>query len=326
MKQQVRAVDSATLESLVSAAVAAPSLHNTQPWRFHPREASRVVEVHADRRRALPLTDPIGRALHVSVGAAVFNLRVAAAHLGWQTDLRLLPRADEPGLLAEADLAEPSPPPSEGPDLYGSIWRRHSSRRPFIDEPVPLAVLDRLAEAARAEGACLTLPLVTESARLAALTAEAEERRTVDRGRLAETRSWLRESTEGPFGIPYSALGPGDSRARVPMRDFTGLEPGRYRPVEPFESRPRLLLLSTQHDCPADWLRAGQALEHVLLLLTLHGLRASMLYQAMEWPDLRPLLRDPLSAEQGEPQMLLRVGYGPQGPATPRRPAEDAIF
>ncbi|MEZ0090871.1 hypothetical protein [Streptacidiphilus sp. EB129] len=56
------------------------------------------------------------------------------------------------------------------------------------------------------------------------------------------------------------------------------------------------------------------------------GLRASMLYQALEWPDLRWLLRDPSMAGDSEPQMLLRIGYGPEGPATPRRPARDAMF
>jgi nitroreductase len=320
-------LDTATAEALVAAATAAPSIHNTQPWRFHLDRDSRTVEVHAAWERSLPLADPDGRALRLSVGAAVFNLRVAVAHLGWEPVLRLLPTTSDPGHLASVRLAgPPRTPVADGPDLYPCIARRHSSRLPFTSEEVPGAVIEELFGAARAEGAVLSGPGPVESARLLSLTADAELRRTAARDRLEETRSWLKDSNEGPYGIPYAVLGPRDAQARVPMREFTGLERGRaVPPSQRFEDRPRLLLLSTTADGPADWLRAGMALEHVLLLLTAHGLRASLLYQALEWPDLRWLLRDPGTCGAGRPQMLLRVGYGPEGPATPRRPVPEVL-
>ena len=311
--------------TLVGAAGAAPSIHNTQPWRFDVDPQARTVEVHAAWERSLPLADPRGRALHLSAGTAVFNLLVAAGHLGWEPVLHLLPRSSDPGFLADVRLAGPPLTGRRpGPDLYQAIARRHSSRLPFTDRPVPAAVLDELTRAAHAEGAELTLPGAAESARLLELTADAELRRTADRARLHETRAWLRDSDREPYGIPYSALGPRDAGAHVPMRDFSGLDRAHREPTAAFEEHPQLALLSTRDDGPADWLRAGQALEHVLLLLTCHGLRASMLYQALEWHDLRWLLRDPLSAGPGQPQMLLRIGYGPQGPPTPRGTPQDA--
>lgn len=317
-------LDTTAVKTLLSAAGAAPSIHNTQPWRFAVAPGTRTVTVHAAWERSLPLADPKGRALHVSVGASVFNLLVAARHLGWEPVPRLLPRSSDPGVLAEVRMAGPPLTGRQpGPDLYEAIAQRHSSRLPFTGRPVPRAVLDELTAAAHAEGAELSLPGAAESARLLELTADAELRRTADRERLHETRSWLREPGEGPYGIPYTALGPRDARAHVPMRDFTGLDPAHPKPPAAFEEHPRLALLSTHDDRPADWLRAGQALEHVLLLLTSHGLRASMLYQALEWHDLRWLLRDPLSSGPGQPQMLLRIGYGPQGPPTPRLTEED---
>ena len=320
-------LDTTTVEALVAAATAAPSIHNTQPWRFQLDPGSRTVEVHAAWERALPLADPDGRALRLSVGAAVFNLRVAAAQLGWEPVLRLLPTAVDPGHLASVRLAGRSrTAAAPGPDLYPSIARRHSSRLPFTNEEIPGTVMADLSEAARAEGAVLTSPGPAESARLLSLTADAELRRTAAQDRLEETRSWLKESDQDPYGIPYAALGPRDAQARVPMREFTGLERGRaVPPPQPFEERPRLLLLSTATDHPADWLRAGMALQRVLLLLTFHGLRTSLLYQALEWPDLRWLLRDPGTCGAGTPQMLLRVGYGPEGPATPRRPVLEVL-
>ncbi|MBP0450550.1 hypothetical protein J5Y04_13475 [Kitasatospora sp. RG8] len=105
------------------------------------------------------------------------------------------------------------------------------------------------------------------------------------------------------------------------MRTFAGPTDGLPRERAAFEGDPQLRMLTTRHDRRADWLRAGRALRHVLLLLTLHGLRASMLHQALERPDLHAQLASP---EHGRcaPQMLLRIAYGPAGCPTPRLRAE----
>jgi hypothetical protein len=44
--------------------------------------------------------------------------------------------------------------------------------------------------------------------------------------------------------------------------------------------------------------------------------------QPVELPDLRWLLRSPLTGV-GLAQMLLRIGYGPPVPPTPRRPVSE---
>jgi len=313
----VHTLDSAVVQVLVSAASAAPSIHNSQPWRFRLDAPGRTLEVHAAPARGLPLTDPDSRALHVSVGAAVLNLRAAAAHLGWEPVVRLLPRPDAPTLLATVRLAgAPRAALTRRADLYRAIWRRRSCRLPFTPEPVPESVLAELAEATRPDGAELLLPGRAERAHLLALTAEAERRATGDLARRAETLAWVSGPGDG-YGIPAYALGPQDASGRLPMRTFAGPQDGLVRERATFESDPRLILLATRSDDRTDWLRAGQALQHALLLLTLHGLRASMLHQALEWPDLRARMADRHTGRR-VPQMLLRVGYGPAGFPTPR--------
>jgi hypothetical protein len=106
------------------------------------------------------------------------------------------------------------------------------------------------------------------------------------------------------------------------VRDFGRVVPSVVLPQASFERRPQLAVLSTASDDPADWLRAGQALQHVQLTATRHGLATSLLYQPRELHDMR-------RAEhwwpwQGHPQMIVRVGYGPSGPVTPRRPVEES--
>src|SRR5687767_1738785 len=98
-------VDATAVEALLAAAVAAPSVRSTQPWGFGREPENRSIGVRLDRRRRLPMAGPDARAQHLSVGAAVFNLRVAAAHLGWDPLVRLLPEADDPDLLARMRLA-----------------------------------------------------------------------------------------------------------------------------------------------------------------------------------------------------------------------------
>jgi len=135
----------------------------------------------------------------------------------------------------------------------------------------------------------------------------------------------VREPSEGGLGLPLGALGPQDFRDRIPLRDFGAHRHPADLAARPFERWPVLAVLSTAHDRRADWLRAGQALERVLLVATAHGLRASLLHQALEWPDLREQLLPGTDGRKAHAQMVIRLGYGPEGAATPRRPARQAM-
>ncbi|MFK4145390.1 Acg family FMN-binding oxidoreductase [Streptomyces sp. NPDC004065] len=319
-------VDAAALEKLLYAAVAAPSIHNTQPWRFGLDAETRSVHVRADRERRLRLTDPHARAQHLSVGAAVFNLRVAAAHLGWDPVVELLPERGDPELLATVRLcprtpdAEPSYAEPSYACLYDAVGRRHTSRMPFTGRPVPDHVVAEMVAAARTEGAHLDMPDIAGTRRLLRLTALAEARNTAHPGRRAEARGWVTAPrTSARYGIPVTSLGPLDPDGRMPMRDFTGPLPGLRLPALRFERHAQVALLWTTQDRRADWLRAGQALERALLVATRHGVRTSMLHQAMEWPDLREAMTG--QRRRCFPHLLIRFGYGPEGGRTPRATA-----
>jgi hypothetical protein len=140
--------------------------------------------------------------------------------------------------------------------------------------------------------------------------------------RRAESRSWVRDGS--PDGLPGAVLGPRDATGYLPVRDFAALRPACTRPWAAFEPHPLIAVLSTRHDRRADWLPAGQALENILLTGTVHRLRASLLHQALEWPDIRWALRD-LRTGTGHVQMLIRFGHGSEGPASARRPVRDVL-
>ncbi|MEU0644949.1 Acg family FMN-binding oxidoreductase [Streptomyces umbrinus] len=325
---QSTSFDAVTLETCVAAAAAAPSILNTQPWHFQVDPGAPSFHVRAAPERGLRRLDPTGRALHLSVGACVLNLRVATAHFGRSPDTRLLPCPGDPELLAVIRPTGPAAQAGAGrhADLYEAIWRRHSSRTPFSGTPLASSLSTALGAAAASEGARLVFPPPEETGRFLRLTAEAEQRNHLDADRAMESRRWVRHDPyeTADVGLSQSGLGPQDARELLPMRDFTAQLHRERLLARPFEVTPVLALLSTDHDRRIDWLRAGQALERVLLVATTLGLRTSLLHQAMEWPDLRRELA-PSPDRTGHAQMLIRLGCGTVGPATPRRAARTLI-
>ncbi|WP_326580775.1 nitroreductase [Actinacidiphila glaucinigra] len=321
------AIDTRIASALVEAAIAAPSMHNAQPWRFRLLRAEGALHVRADPARRMPLADPDDRGLHLGCGAALCNLRTAAADAGWEAVVTLLPDPRDPGLLAAVRLAGREHPDSALARLYPAVRRRHTSRSPFEAREVPPAVRATLQDAARREDARLVFPGDWHARELLELVHDAEGRDATDPGRLKELEHWTRRGTEAQTatdGVPEYAFGPGERRGHAPVRDFAGRRPVTGREAVAFEETPHLAVLCTTGDRPADWLRAGQAMERVLLTATLGGLSTALTSEALEWSDLRWAVRDP-EAPVGHPQMVLRLGYGPRGAATPRRPVADVL-
>ncbi len=311
--------DDGVARRLLEAAAAAPSIHNTQPWRFRV-VGHDLVEVHGDPDRMLWVADPHGRALHLSCGAALFNLRLAIRVAGAKPLVWPLPDpAHEPTLLASVQLAKGRPADSAELGLFESIWQRHTSRAAFSDRRVPPAVQSALEEAANAEFTLLRLLPGADAALVTRLAAAATKELAENFDHRVELRRWI--GTEGDDGVPASALGLRPDRDPAPVRDFGYASPMTSCPSGSYESLPHLTVLATARDEPVDWLRAGQALQRVLLTATANGIASSFLYQPVELHDLR-------QPENGWwpwpecPQIIIRFGYGVPGPATPRRPVE----
>jgi nitroreductase len=309
------------IAEMLRAATLAPSMHNTQPWRFRVLRAEQTIELYADPSRMLKHADPHGRAVHIACGAAQFNLRLAVAAAGREPVVRLFPDPEQPLLLAALRLAGPYRPSEADTELLAAVAGRHTNRRPFSNRPVPPGVLAELAQAATTEGATLHLPDQTETARLLYLVSDAERDLVADPGYRAELTRWVGGNRDRD-GIPSSALGPRDPAGRTPVRDFTS---NRHEPLGYawFEDAPQLAVLSTAGGTRKDWMHAGQALQRVLLTATHRGIAAAPLTQPLETADAW-LVRDPRAGVE-QPQMILRLGYGLPVPASPRRPVSDVL-
>lgn len=314
------------VREVVQAATLAPSVHNTQPWRFTWDGAT--LSVHEDASRGLPVLDPDGRERLLSCGAAILNARLILGYLGRACTFSLLPDDSDPTLLARLLVGEPVPVDEAERLLALEIPRRHTDRGVFDPRPVPREVLDRLERAAEQERAwARPVESADDRVTLAVLLSHADEIEQSDPAYLAELAHW-RTHGQATEGIPDEALGtpPAVRASEFPLRDFTG-GPGEapLRGDEPpSPEHPLALVIGTHEDDREDRLVAGMALGRVLLQASAEGLAASPMTQVVEIDRLRLRLRTELRLV-GMPQVVLRLGYGTAGLATRRRPVDEVL-
>lgn len=310
---------------LMRDAGAAPSILNTRPWKFE-KVADNRIELRPDWTRHLRVIDPRHRELVISCGAALFNLRLAIRVTGHDPVVWLLPD-QQPGvareckhcsnccgvgdILASVEIITRRAHPVTVTEqrLYEAIPQRHTIREPFSC-PIPMNVLAEMEEAARKEGARVRLLHGAEARQLLRSSALTEQMLKHDKAYLAELRKWTGRNAHDGLGVPASEFGPEAASPRhPPVRDL-GIGWGARRHAR-FETNAQLIALETETDKPSDWLRAGQALQRVLLTATYYGVQASFLTQQLEKEDRRIL---PFRAGaqrwrwRESAQMVIRVG------------------
>ncbi|MFC5002142.1 Acg family FMN-binding oxidoreductase [Dactylosporangium cerinum] len=307
--------DQDTFAAAVGEAVLAPSIHNSQPWRF--RRTVHGIEVHVDQDRVLPVCDPDGRAARVSCGAAATNLALALAVAGGPAACTA-----GPGVVRLVPAEARSATPLER-RLHRQIPLRRTNRAPFVQAHVDPGVLATLAEAVAGEGGWLDFALdEPKLAVLASLTRQADARLAADPRYVAELRAWSRSADLAVEGVGRPAAGAAPhSDELMPRRDFGGPELAVTH--DPTRS-PAVAVFGVHGDHAADEVRAGMVLQHLLLLAADLGLAAAMYSQPIEVPAVREQLRRAVHRLY-DPQLVLRFGYAPAIGATNRRPVADVI-
>jgi len=319
-------IPSSRTEALAEAARVArlaPSVFNTQPWRW--QVGSDAMDLCGDRARQLE-ADPAGRMLAISCGAALHHARVALAASGHRAAVERLPDADQPDLLARIRITGPYEPDLADLALREAIDRRRTDRRGYADRQVPDVVVARLRAAVEEQGAWLHVVPDEQLPMLAAATARAGELELADPDYRAELIRWTNRPQWSGDGIPPATAVRSTPR-RVPVREFSlgpedGTDPG------PGDDRGAVYaILYGDRDDTLGWLRAGEALSAVLLAATAVGLSAAPASAPIEVTATRELVRGLLSG-LGHPFLILRFGFGAvtgAAPAAPRRDPSEVI-
>jgi hypothetical protein len=190
---------------LVATAARAPSVHNTQPWRFRVSESA--VELYCDPRRKLQV-DPAGREMLISCGAALFGLRLAVRSLGYEPIVELLPDPGRLRLLARVRLGAAKPMTGTEREMLKALPHRHTHRGRFAPGPLPAGLLAGLQHDALAERATLVLVepgLAYE--RLACIARAVQRRLRLEPLAEEDTRRWSRDpASQARDGVPAYAF------------------------------------------------------------------------------------------------------------------------
>ncbi|HEU5471656.1 MAG TPA: nitroreductase family protein [Actinophytocola sp.] len=319
-------LDRETALAALELAACAPSLHNTQPWRF--RVGAGSVELFADPTRRLPATDPDERDLLVSCGAVLHHLRVALAVLGVFATTTRLPDPDRPEHVATLEATHHTATHTDL-EAAAAIPRRRSDRRAYGSRPVPD---DRLAELGRMAAAQGTLLRVVRSAAarsvLVSAIAEADSMQRGNPSYVWELARWTGTRTGLADGVPSASVPAKNGYGDLPVRRFSA--PRLHSPGESEQDGAgTLLVLGTSTDDRHARLRAGEALSAVLLAATGMGLATCPLSQPLELPEIRRVVRTGVLDDIMVPQLIVRVGWPPAHPdpfpRTRRRPVADML-
>jgi hypothetical protein len=315
---------STALRQAAEVATKAPSILNTQPWRWLLRGG--FLELDADRTRQVRSIDPEGRLLTLSCGAALHHARVALRARGWEPDVERLPEADRPDVLARVAVHRERAATSPELRLAGAIGHRHSDRRTVVAAaPVGSARLDALRAAAAREGVGLHALTHEQRDTLMRAARQAQEVQAADEAYQRDLTAWTDERARGE-GVPRETMVSDDLRPPG-LRDFArGGETGVYSEGGE-DAMADFLVLYTGGDAPPDWLRAGEAMSAVWLTGTTDDVAVSVLSDVVEVLSSRRLVQR-LLPDEGIPQIVLRIGINAQPappPASPRRRPDTVI-
>lgn len=313
------------LGELVRYATLAASGHNTQPWRFSI--ADNAIDILPDHSRATPVVDPDDHHLFVSLGCAIENLVIAGAATGRPGKLEIGPFD---GGVARFPFSSGTATPDA---LFDAIPLRQATRADYDGRTVSAADLMVLEHMA-AEPGTRTI-LITDGprkTRIRDLVVAGNDRQMTDPAFLAELKQWIRfnpasaasagdglfSAASGSPAVP-SFLGP----AVFDLFVTASFENKKY--ARQIDSSAGLAVFLADRADEAHWIRVGRACQRFALAATNLGLKHAFVNQPVEVADLRPELAAIVGEPNLRPDLIVRFGYGPQMPFSPRRPVAEVL-
>lgn len=276
---------SVQMQELVRYATLAASGHNIQPWKFALNEDA--IEIHPDYTRRLPVVDPQDRELWISLGCALENLLVVARATGYTPEVSYPDATDYIHIHLTTDTPQQEP-------LFEAIGLRQNTRSEYNGQPIKVADLDKVQ----------TLPLepsvvlqyILDSTRLETVLEYVNQgnlHQYADKAFLDELIYWLRfnkkEAMASLDGLFSRCSGNPEVPRWLGQMFVAGTKPSQQADADAgkLRSSSGAVVIASESDDKAAWIRTGQVYERIALQLTLLNIKSAFLNQPIEVPTLR---------------------------------------
>lgn len=315
---------SAQMRELVRYAVLAANGHNTQPWKFTLKED--VIEIHPDYTRRLPVVDPQDRELWISLGCALENLLVAARATGYAPEVSYPDAVDYIHIRLTADTPRQEP-------LFEVIGLRQNTRSEYDGQPIKVADLDKVQALLLEPG--VTVRYVINSAELETVLEYVNQgnlQQYAEKAFIDELIYWLRfnkkEAIASLDGLFSRCSGNPEVPRWLGQMFVASTKPHQQADADAkkLHSSSGAVVIASESDDKATWIRTGQVYERIGLQMTLLNIKSAFLNQPIEVAALRSQFQSAIGLGGSLPQLLVRFGYANSMPRSLRRPIEQVIM
>ena len=309
---------------LVHYATLAASSHNTQPWIFKP-EKNRI-RILPDLSRRCPAVDPDDHHLYASLGCAAENLLLAAEAAGLKGHCSY--DASTSGVVIDFEETTPFRSP-----LFEAIIRRQCSRVEYDGTPLSGAHLQLLEEAGQGSG--VSILLFTDAGhkeQIARYVAEGNTAQFRDSAWARELKAWIRFNGREAVTSGDGLYGPAMGNPDVPrwlgslaMLFGFSAKKQNQKDLRHIRSSSAIAVLVSDVDDKPHWIEAGRCYERLALQAAALNLRTAFINQPVEVAPLRKTFAGFLGVGNRRPDLIVRIGHGPEAPRSVRRPVAEVI-
>jgi nitroreductase len=309
---------------LVRYATLAASSHNTQPWKF--RLEPNGITLLPDLSRRCPEVDPDDHHLYASLGCAAENLLLAARAAGLKGELAQ--DAAERGVRVSFDAMRPLRCPR-----FEAIPSRQCSRTEYDGTGLRSSELRELADAGHGRG--VSLVLLTERGQkeqVAEYVAAGNRAQFADTAWAREMRKWIRFNAREAQRLGDGLYAPVLGIPNVPrwvgellMPVAASAERQSRKDTRNILSSAAVAVFVSEADDPAHWIEAGRCFQRLALQATALGLRTAFINQPVEVASLRAQFAAFLGIGSRRPDLVVRIGRGPELPRSLRRPVGQVL-
>jgi len=311
-------------KELVRYATLAASSHNTQPWIFE-LESNRI-RVLPDLSRRCPAVDPDDHHLYTSLGCATENLLLAAQAAGLKGHCQF--DASASGLVIDFEEAT-----AVRSALFEAIPLRQCSRSEYDGVPLSAEDLEQLQAAGKGDGVSVLLMTQADQKDLIAdYVARGNDAQFADPAWARELKAWIRFNGREAVQSGDGLYGPVMGNPAVPrwlgllaMKGAFSANNQNKKDRRHIHSSSAIAVIYSEADDIHHWIEAGRCYQRLALQAAALGLRTAFINQPVEVATLRPEFARGIGIGDRRPDLIVRIGRGPEMPRSLRRPVEEVI-